>query len=423
MKQLPNGLSSLDVKQICKEYIISKQHGGDLFDLPIKVLEFELDGNGDGPAGFLADHKLLSVLVEKSLEDGTTKKEKVKFFLKSAPAAQSRLDYITEIGVFKKEVNVYSVVLPKLQKFVHEKYFAPLCFYSKDDVLVMEDLQDQGYKMAAGRDGILDIDHLKCCLKALATFHGSSLVFESKTGKNILEKYPLATMENAYPKDNKARLTNFENGTAALMELVKMLPKYQDRLEVILRKFPEKMRLIYEYTQTSTEYCNVFQHGDLWANNIMFKHFNKHPIDCRFVDFQLTRYAPPIVDVITVLTIPTTSAFRKQHLTELLDFYYNCLEEFLNSHKLKLADYLTKEEFDLTAEKFKIIGLIESLLFSHLTILPPESTKNLTETSDGFSDFFTLYRKEICLNAFAGDETYKERLTDMLEDFIEEFIL
>lgn len=422
MKQLPNGLSSLDVKQICKKYLI-EQNGSDLFDLPIKVLEYELNASGDGPSGFLADHQILTVSVERTLSDGSTKLDRLKFFLKSAPVAKSRLDYIMEIGVFKKEVNVYSVVLPSLQKLVNEKYFAPRCFFSKDDILVMEDLQDQGFRMGAGRDGIFDMDHLKCCLKALATFHGTSIVFESKSGISIKEVYPLATMENAYAKDNKARWTNFINGTAALVELIKILPKYKDKLGVILEKFPEKMRLIFEFTKTSSEFRNVFQHGDLWANNVMFKHFNKHPVECRFVDFQLTRYAPPIVDVITVLTIPTSKAFRKQHLSELLDFYYQSLKDFLRTKDLDIKEYLSKEEFDHTAKTFEIIGIIESLLFSHLTILPAESTKSVTESSDGFTAFFNLYRNDICLKAFKNDSIYRERLTDMLEDMIDGYIL
>ncbi|KAL5281270.1 hypothetical protein ACFFRR_004966 [Megaselia abdita] len=422
MKDLPNGLSSLDVKHICKQYLIEK-NASDLFDLPIKVIEYDLNGNGDGPSGFLADHQLLMVLVERLLTDGSKKQDRLKFFLKSAPAAQSRLDYITEIGVFAKEVNVYSVVLPTLQKYVHDRYFAPRCYYSKEDILVMEDLNEQGFRLGTGRDGIFDMDHLKCCLKALATFHGSSIVFEEKSGKSINQTYPLATTENAYPKDNEARTTNFMNGTAALMELIKVLPKYKSQLDLILKKFPEKMKLIFEYTKTSSEFRNVFQHGDLWANNVMFKHFNKRPVECRFVDFQLTRYAPPIVDVITVLTIPTAKAFRSQHLKELLDFYYQCLKDFVETHNLKLEDHLSKAEFDKTAETFKIIGIIESLLFSHLTILPSESTKSLTETSDGFTDFFNLYRNEIVLKAFKNDSIYRERLTDMLEDMIESYIL
>lgn len=422
MKQLPNGLSSLDVKQICKKYLI-EQTDSNLFDLPIKVLQYELNANGDKPSGFLADHQILTVTVERSLADGSAKHERIKFFLKSAPIAQSRLDYITEIGVFKKEVNVYSVVLPSLQKFVGEKYFAPRCFFSKEGILVLEDLQDQGFQMGADRDGIFDMEHLKCSLKALATFHGTSIILESKSGISIKEAYPLAAMENAYPEKNEARLTNFRNGTAALMEIIKILPKYKSKLGMILERFPEKMKLIFEFTKTSSEFQNVFQHGDLWANNVMFKHFNKRPIECRFVDFQLTRYAPPIVDVITILTIPTSKAFRKKHLDELLDFYYQSLKNFLRANNLDVENYLSKEEFDHTARAFKIIGIIESLLFSHLTVLPPESTKSLTESSDGFTDFFNLYRGEICLAAFENDRIYRERLTDMLEDMIDGYIL
>lgn len=417
-------LSNNALHRLCQSY-----HKYYEFKQPrtLEVVSYEHSANADTVTGFLGRHQFLMLKVRRIDAEKNEHLEQQRFFTKTPPLElASRMEYVEEFGVFKKEVSVYRELMPQLQKII--PHVAPNCYYADERLLVFEHLADQKFRMAAGRDGILNYDHLHCVLKTLAALHASSIIYEVRCGRKLNELHPEAVVENAYPlgiPESHVRKQNFNNGNRVFVELIKLLPKYQENLDYILMEFPKRMAVIFELVQTSKKYRNVFCHGDLWANNVMFQYSNssKTPIQSRLVDFQLCRYAPPILDVITILTIPTSSSFRRQYLSELLDDYYNFLSKFLEREHLNIEDYLARQEFNETADKFRIVGLIESLLFSHLTDLPTELAEAVTSSANGFTDFFDAKRVDMCLEAFRTDDVYRERMTDMLEDFVDTFVL
>ncbi|XP_065357219.1 uncharacterized protein LOC135951491 isoform X2 [Calliphora vicina] len=351
----------------------------------------------------------------------------IRFFTKTAPVEiASRMEYLEQFGVYKKEKSVFSEVLPKLEQIFPG--ISPKCYYADNTLLVLEDLNLRQYKMAAGRDGLLDYPHLKCTVKTLASMHAASIVYEIKEKKKFNLLHAEACAENAYPLNyptDHMRYQNFRNALKVFKEFIKLMPKYQANLDEILNNLQAKMAVIYPLAQTSTKYQNVFSHGDMWANNVMFQYNEdgKTPLQARFVDFQLARYAPPMLDLITILTIPTTREFRSKYLMDLLMDYYTFMKEFLQQEKLSIEDFIPREQFYDSFKEFRVCGLIESCFFSHLTILPPECTESLASSTDGFTDFFERKRVEICLKAFNTDRIYRERLTDMLEDLVDNYVL
>ncbi|KAI9585503.1 hypothetical protein GQX74_001350 [Glossina fuscipes] len=388
------------------------------------VIKYEFNLIGEHPAGYLGVHQYLLVEISNPFKCDTNDEtyKVLRFFTKSAPMEiPSRMAYIEEFGVFKKEILVYREVLPHLESIFGQ--VAPRCYYADKNMLIFEDLKHKNYRMDAKRDGLLDYQHLSCAIKSLAKMHAASLIYEIRMKSKINALHPDAVVENAYPlnmKANHVRYQNFSNAVNVFKEILRVLPKYEKNLENILHQLPEKMQKIFKLSQTSNKYCNVFSHGDLWANNVMFQDSlsDNEPIECRFVDFQLARYAPPMLDLITLLTIPTSREFRKRHLMSLLTEYYQYMSHLMKGESLSLNQFLTQEQFYASFEEFRICGLIESLLFSHLTILPEELTQSLTSSANGFSDFFNRKRVEICLKAFHTDEVYHTRLCDMLEDLL-----
>lgn len=434
-------LNSHDIKVLCERYL-TEDHLTTTYqsNVAFTILKYKLKPTSDAPAGFLGRHQFLCVKIQRDLVVHENNKEKPEeccgddsierlcFFTKSAPNdIASHLQYIEEFGVFKKEILVYRDVLPNLQRATFASV-APKCFYADNNLLVFENLMEQGFKMSAARDGLLNYEHLTCALKTIAAMHAGSILFEQRQCKKIPELYADAVIENSYPSgvnDNHMRMRNFNNANRVLCEILKVLPKYKDNLSHILKEFPRKMHKIFDLARPSKRYQNVFSHGDLWANNIMFSYgkYGEVPIDCRLVDFQLARYSPPMLDLLTVLTIPTSREFRERYMLELLCDYYRFMSEFLRRESLNIEDFLPKDEFFASVAEFRIAGLIESLLFSHLTILPPDLTSHLTSSADGFSDFFDRKRVEICMKAFNTDRVYRERLTETIEDFVDNFVL
>ncbi|KAH8412700.1 hypothetical protein KR009_004844 [Drosophila setifemur] len=414
-------LSTSEIRGLCQRYLhqdVRSPNPG--FD----IVSYHLKPTSDAPAGYLGSHFYLQVTLQ--LHDPEELRQ-LTFFSKSAPEGNaSRMEYLEDFGVFQKEIAVYQDVLPSLHEGLAE--VAPKCYYADKNLLVFENLADQGYRMGAGRDGLLNYEQLHCCLKTLATLHAGSIIQEHKTGQKLTESQPKSVVENAYPsgvKSDHLRVVNFQNACKVIKEFIKQMPKYQTKLDFILANFTERMSFIFEAVKMSEVYRNTLLHGDLWANNIMFQYgkYGESPLQCRLVDFQLARYAPPVLDVLTVLTIPTSKQFRDAHLSELLAEYYRFMTEFLKRSGLDIAQFISEQSFYKSVEEFQSIGLIESLLFCHLVMLPPSCTQKLTSSADGFSDFFSHRRIEICLEAFNSDEVYRNRMIDMIEDFVDNFVL
>ncbi|KPU74451.1 uncharacterized protein Dana_GF27178 [Drosophila ananassae] len=414
-------LSSSEIRGLCQRYLHQDVRS---LDTGFDIISYQLKPTSDAPAGYLGSHFFLHVTVQ--LHDPEERKN-LTFFSKAAPEGNGpRMEYLEDFGVFQKEISVYRDVLPELQEACAP--VAPKCYYADKNLLVFENLADQGYRMGTGRDGLFNYRQLQCCLKTLAAMHAGSIIQEQRTGKKLPESHPKAVVENAYPsgvKPNHVRMVNFINACNVLKEFIKQIPKYESKLDYILDNFTQKMSFIFEAVKTSNVYQNTLIHGDLWANNIMFQYgkYGDTPFQCRIVDFQLARYAPPALDVLTVLTIPTSKQFRDQHLNELLAQYYSFMSEFLKRADLDIARFIPEKSFYESVEEFRSIGLIESCLFCHLVILPPSFTQKLTSSADGFSDFFSNRRIEICLEAFNSDELYRNRLVDMIQDFVDNFVL
>ncbi|XP_039501203.2 uncharacterized protein LOC120457772 [Drosophila santomea] len=413
-------LSPTEIRGLCQRYFYQDVPS---LEAGFDVINYTLKPTSDAPAGYLGSHLYLHVTLKLHNSDEV---RQLTFFSKSAPVGnESRMEYLEDFGVFQKEIAVYQNVLPDLHKACAE--VAPKCYYADKNLLIFENLADQGYRMGAGRDGLLTYDQLHCCLKTLAALHAGSIIHEQK-GQKITQSQPKSVVENAYPSDvsqEHLRMVNFQNACLVLKEFIKLIPKYQSKLNYVLENFTENMSFIFEAVKTSDVYQNTILHGDLWANNIMFQYgrYGEVPLQCRLVDFQLARYAPPVLDVLTVLTIPTSKEFRDAHLSEFLAEYYRFMTEFLKRADLDIARFIPEQSFYESVEKFRSVGLIESCLFCHLVILPPHCTQKLTNSVDGFNDFFTKKRIEICLEAFNTDELYRSRLVDMLEDFVDQFVI
>lgn len=99
----------------------------------------------------------------------------------------------------------------------------------------------------------------------------------------------------------------------------------------------------------------VVCHGDCWNNNLLFKYDvsvqrfvwrfqtkkkkSNHwgfvqstgkPVEIRFLDWQIARYASPACDITHYLFCCTTKALRDQHYDSLIRIYHNSFTEFLN---------------------------------------------------------------------------------------------
>lgn len=376
---------------------------------------FEIINWSETPIGFLADHFRLRINFKTA--------ESKDFFFKAVPKnIETRVEYLEETGFFSKEIEVYEKLIPELLA-CSSICWAPKCYLAKNEsFIVMEILQD--FKIRSTPDLIFDFNHLKIAASSLAVLHASSLIHEEGLGRKLSDGHAEMLTENAYPlTPGHIRRRGLENAIEALMELVKIIPAYKNssKLGVILSNFPDTIRKIYKFVQPSNKYRNVFSHGDLWVNNLMFKYRDESPVECKFVDYQLARYSPPALDLAELVYINSTQKVRIESLDDILNTYCDTFETELTNANFNEAISVRKEILE-SFKEFHLAGLIEAALFGHLTLLPPTMSSAILSSSEEYDKFINQSRIKTCLKAF--EETYyRERMTEILTEIIDKFIL
>ncbi|XP_062548873.1 uncharacterized protein LOC134213643 isoform X2 [Armigeres subalbatus] len=471
------GLTEDDVELIVKRYLQEKR---DKYNAKFRVLSYHVNRLSEEPIGYLGDHYFLNVVLREKMvhysaeEEEYAEEEYLSFFLKILPEQVPKLaDYVREMGCFRKEIQLYTHLIPRLQDVtIGTKPFAPRAYLTKDEkLLVFENLKAEGYQMLENNKSLLDFAHLEVALKTVAKLHAASLVLEERTKQSIMKLYSGHLNENVYIDDETyVRKTNLDNAIKALCELIKRIDKYKtsDKLDYILQKFPEVIRRIYDFARPSTEYRNVFNHGDLWNNNLMFKYEepeksapssepgshqdgasgqHEHqpleqpppmnvgnvsrrtghptPTDGILLDFQLSRYAPPALDVFTVITLGSESHFRAKHQSSLLNVYYDALRDELALNQLDIGLILPRVEYDASCRYYELAGLVESCLFNMTILVPLEIVQPLMDGSESFEDFIRDERTKVQLivQSFEIDATFRNRFTDILSEIIDKYVL
>lgn len=422
-------LTTEDVHTICQNYCSRTKLRS---VASVNIIAYEIARMSEEPTGFLSQQGVLKV--KCSINNVP---ENITFFVKLLPITSvKQLEYIENFGAFKKEIKVYRNILPKL-KILTTFNYAPHCYLLKNyNLIVFEDLASVGFTMSPTQTGELDLQHMIVALDAVAALHASSIIYEKEhDGQQITDMFAGDLNENAYPSTDEcsatARRVWVTNATFTLCALLKELPQYHFQLTDILNQFTQTINLIYDFCKTSTTFRNVFSHGDLWSNNIMFRyaHFSNGihlmndmvPIEAKLVDFQLARYSPPAFDVMTLISLTSNSDFRKQHLSKLLDSYYFHLGNELIKHNIDVNVELIREEFDESCKYYRLAGLIESSLYSHLTLLPKNIAAKIVDTSEHFDNF--LSRLDICMEAFKTDSNYRFRMLNTIQEIVDVYVL
>ena len=191
----------------------------------------------------------------------------------------------------------------------------PKCYYArqsgKDGVVVMEDLTKSGYRHASN----MDLIHCELVMKAIAKYHALTYNLKLKS-QQLRDKFPMAFRNGYIP-----------HACETLNKILKKNIKYlssqtgQELNVEFLTKLQKNSTELMYLSMQAREPLATLCHGDLWANNIMFKYNGTEPIDVKLLDFQLGIYANPMTDVSYFLCTGTFPCLRSSHLGDLLLVY------------------------------------------------------------------------------------------------------
>lgn len=195
--------------------------------------------------------------------------------------------------------------------------------------LFLEDLKQRHFEMMK-RNEPISYDHMSLFMKALGKFHAISFAvkdqqpdkFNELTGCVFEHYWDLlkSDMKNHY-FDMLKRLTS------VLEE-----EKHFDLLHRFRKVVGEdcSATILQLVSGKAAEPCAVICHGDVTVNNSMFRYYEQgRAVEFQLLDWQFSRYASPVTDLVLYLFCSTTKELRDQHYEEFLKIYHASLSDLL----------------------------------------------------------------------------------------------
>jgi thiamine kinase-like enzyme len=322
---------------------------------------------------------LLRVTVDYTFKDGGRKNctATSSFIVKSLPTAEIMLYLLTQTGIFQRETAVYLEALPVMYRLAEEitgskaQYLTSRCIYSEPNILVLQDLNHLGYKMADRIKG-LDLSHCQLALKSLARFHGMSVALHKKDPKSMS-----SFNEVFYKEQNRPIISSYmEPAIKRLASAIENWPGYSRFVDKIRSVAETSVIKVIEVVKPKEGSLSVLNHGDFWTNNIMFRYSSNEVVDSVFVDFQISRFSSPALDLQYFMYTSPTEEVRFKHMDDLLEFYHIELRktlQVLGCSEVEFTHQQLRNEFEERA----VFGLLTSCTLLNLILADPKDAVDL----------------------------------------------
>ncbi|KYM98290.1 hypothetical protein ALC62_10993 [Cyphomyrmex costatus] len=356
------------------------------------------------------------VTIEGITEDGEDKK--IQHILKTARA--SVIDpMITNIMItymFQREMFFYKEVLPifketlKSRGEIIDDRFPILYDVSEEfgkEILMIEDLTPQGFLTAKLK--IFDYPHLSLALRCLGEFHAYSFITRVANPTSFEE---LKMKEHLFTQKSYDNIEDEQKDMSkVLIDIIFQALANEDKhyIERCQRFIENMMPNMFDAVDgKAAEPYAVVNHGDSWTNNILFKYDKENnPCDLRFIDFQICRYASPVLDILYMLFCCCTQETRSKYFDQVIDEYYEAL-----SRCIERAGYDPNILFPY------------EVLIQHLTKFGKYAAGMATYTIHIFTSnndvkIEDVNDSEILQERIENDSFYKSMLRDTFKDLVD----
>lgn len=210
------------------------------------------------------------------------------------------------------------------------------CYFSSNkefsECFFLEDLRNSHFTMLNHRTEVVTFDHVALAIKALGKFHALSFAFKDQNPEQFAE---IATnLNDLHWQFSNAEFSALQ--THLKDRMVDILKKCDDKN--LIERFDNAFVKGFEGTTqelmsaANAEPYAVVCHGDFWINNCMYKNDGNLPIDIKLIDWQFTRYASPITDLVHFLFCCTSKKLRDQYYFDLIKIYHSSLTDLLKRY-------------------------------------------------------------------------------------------
>lgn len=361
------------------------------------VHDFQLKPFSTETLGYLGVHELLTIEVQE--RDKPESKKTMTFFVKKL--ATSCNDY--QRLAFDEEHKFFRDVVPKLLRNCKADPWAANCYMAKDDMLVLEDLRSQGFKVA---NGPLTEKQVKLALASLARFHASSMLLEDELGIPLSKVYPGFFEEKLFLEDKGFNLEWMLAGIEVAETVARDLGLNHKHVSMAYECLLENIKL-------KDGERAVLCHGDLWSNNMIFSEDS-----CRLVDFQMVVYRTYAVDLVQFIHINVGQDARRRLEGELLQLYHSVLDESLRMHGYR-GQMISLKEVARAVEEKRVCGLVTAVQLLPICSLNKELNEEFTEDANKLQNYMYTTRRYFICRAMELDSDYRFRIEEVVRDLIE----
>lgn len=343
-------------------------------------------GKGDNYLG-----TIYRITVEFNESKDENEMNKYALVIKTLPPGDILQKLLHNLKGFEKELQMYEITLPamyrKMMGMSTNGNFHPLSARylttKKKDTIVLEDLQNSGYKMANRHAG-LDLEHCTLTVRALARLHAASVALH-KTDPSSLDMYSEAMFADT-GEQREYMEKSFQHNLNILASNLDKWPGYEPYANKIRKLVPTAADQMIKCTKPKEDSLNVLNHGDCWTNNMMFHYCPKtgEVDDVRFVDFQLARFSSPVLDLQYFLCTSTNDEIRFRQRDRLLREYHAELRDTLEDLKLDPDQYTLqqlKEEF----EDNDVFGLLIVCTYLSAMLATPIDAPDFSELKEEYA--------------------------------------
>ncbi|XP_055855551.1 uncharacterized protein LOC129918832 [Episyrphus balteatus] len=272
--------------------------------------------------------------------------------LKIAPSNPARRIHMRVADYYKREAFMYNDVLRAFQEIqeeeripVEEAFNAiPKVYHASlkdlEEFFIFEDLIQGGFSRNS-RSNLPTFELAISALKALAKYHAMSFVIQAKKPE-LFQKLigELRFNDNLYtPTMDQVTIEFAKKYVRRTKEMIADDKHRSNRTEL--------MKVVQIFEDTFKEIglrsvdgggCApyaVICHGDFWNNNVLYRYDEcNNPIDAKLIDFQMSRYASPVLDIVHYLFACTEKELRDAHFDEFINVYHATLTEHLRLFNL-----------------------------------------------------------------------------------------
>lgn len=328
---------------------------------------------------YTSDMMRVTIEFTRKQGDGRVNEKKSLIFKFEPMVEGARRDMIEKTRLFDVEIIMMTDTVKKMSEMLgydhrlsaeiyHVRMERPVC-------LVMEDLGAIGFRMADRQAG-LDLQHSTLAIRGLGRFHAASVALCEKEPKQKT-KYYKGMFSKEYPEEMTAFFTL---GCKTLADEIAKWPELGKRYA---DKFKSLAERIYDLGSASIkprgdEFC-VINHGDFWVNNMLFKYDeNSKPIQHIFVDFQVSIYTTPAVDLQYFLNTSLSEDVYLNHMDALLADYLHTLTSTMKQLKCKTPPP-TMDDIKKCMKERAIYGLISSVTVLPVLLVDKSEAKDIDE--------------------------------------------